>query len=85
MHVPKKSKTKSLGDALREAVIHSELTPYKIAKAAGIQANVLTRFLNGERDLRLATADDGIDDRLPINSLPARPTGKNFLVYASAF
>ena len=56
MHVPKKSKTKSLGDALREAVIHSELTPYKIAKAAGIQANVLTRFLNGERDLRLATA-----------------------------
>jgi len=43
--------------ALKKALRKSELTPYAIAKETGIQRDVLTRFLNGERGLQLETVD----------------------------
>ena len=47
----------TLSDALRDAARTDGRTPYAIAKAAGIAAPMLTRFLNEERDLRLASAE----------------------------
>lgn len=41
---------------LRQAITDSGLTHYAIGKAAGVQPNMLDRFMSGERDLRLATA-----------------------------
>jgi plasmid maintenance system antidote protein VapI len=41
---------------LRAAILGSKLTPYAIAKAADIAPGLITRFINGERDLRLGTA-----------------------------
>jgi transcriptional regulator with XRE-family HTH domain len=46
----------SISDTLREALLASGLTPYRLAKLAGTTPPVVTRFINGERDLRLATA-----------------------------
>ena len=47
----------SLSEALKAAVRGSELTAYEIAKRAGISQIMISRFLSGERDIRLATAD----------------------------
>ena len=45
-----------LADDLRRAIADSGLTPYAIAKQAEIRPEVVTRFVNGERDLYLETA-----------------------------
>jgi hypothetical protein len=47
----------SLSETLKEAIRHSELSVYQIAKDAGISQIVLSRFLSGEWDIRMATAD----------------------------
>lgn len=47
----------TLSDALRQAVRESGLTPYAVAKAAAVPPPTLYRWLSGERDLTLATAD----------------------------
>lgn len=44
-------------DYLRTAIGQSGLTPYAVAKAAGIHPQIVGRWLKGERDLTLATAD----------------------------
>jgi hypothetical protein len=46
-----------IGDALRTAIKTSPKSVYQIAKDAGISQIVISRFLSGERDIRLATAD----------------------------
>jgi plasmid maintenance system antidote protein VapI len=46
-----------LRDSLRKAVQESPKSVYQIAKDAGISQIVISRFLSGERDIRLATAD----------------------------
>jgi len=46
----------ALQDQLRQAIEHSGLTLYRIAKDAGIAYPVLRRFAKGERDLTLVTA-----------------------------
>lgn len=51
-----KKQTPTLAEQLKAAVLASGMTPYRIAKSAGITSPVLTRFMNGKRDLRLETA-----------------------------
>jgi|SRR5579884_1189978 len=46
-----------LSHALREALRASEKSMYQIAQDAGVSQIVVSRFLSGERDIRLATAD----------------------------
>ena len=46
-----------LSEPLREAILHSGKSVRRVAKDAKVSAIVLQQFLNGERDLRLATAE----------------------------
>ena len=46
-----------VSEALKQAIRASGKTPYQIAQDAGISEAVLSRFLTGERDIRMATAD----------------------------
>jgi len=36
---------------------HSHKTSYQLAKEAGVSPIMVSRFLSGKRDIRLATAD----------------------------
>jgi len=45
-----------LQDALRQAIIKSGLSYYRLAKESGVDSVVISRFAAGERDLRLETA-----------------------------
>jgi len=47
----------SLSEVLRHAIRESGMTEYQIAKRAGISQIMISRFISGERDIRLATAD----------------------------
>jgi len=47
----------SLSEALKQAVRESEKSEYQIAHEAGVSQIVISRFLSGERDIRMATAD----------------------------
>jgi DNA-binding phage protein len=47
----------SLAGQLRHTITTRRLTAYAVAKAAGVDIRVVQRFLDAERDLRLATAD----------------------------
>jgi DNA-binding phage protein len=53
----RRSSPGSLSSALREAIKGSGQSVYQIAKAAGISQIVVSRFLSGERDIRMETAD----------------------------
>lgn len=46
-----------LSQALREALRTSGKSMYQIAQDAGVSQIVVSRFLSGERDIRMATAD----------------------------
>ena len=47
----------TMSQALRAEIIRSKKTRYAIAVGAGIDHAVLRRFLNGERDITLRTAE----------------------------
>jgi transcriptional regulator with XRE-family HTH domain len=47
----------SLSDAIKAEIERQGLTAYRVAKMAGIKPDVVSRFLSGERDIVLATAD----------------------------
>ncbi len=47
----------TLTSALREAIRSSDKSVYQIAKAANVSQIVVSRFLSGERDIRMETAD----------------------------
>ena len=47
----------SLSDAIKAEIERQGLTAYRVAKMAGIKPDVVSRFLSGERDILLATAD----------------------------
>jgi hypothetical protein len=49
--------TGTLSKALRDAIRGSDKSVYQIAKAAGAPQIVVSRFLSGERDIRMETAD----------------------------
>jgi len=46
-----------LSEALRAAIRKSGKTVYQIGKEADVAPIVIARFLSGERDIRMATAD----------------------------
>ena len=46
-----------VSEALRKAIRESGKSVYQIAKEADMSPIVISRFLSGERDIRLATAD----------------------------
>ena len=55
---PDESKTPhALSDALKQAICDNEKSEYQIAQQAGVSQIVISRFLTGERDIRMATAD----------------------------
>jgi DNA-binding phage protein len=54
---PANAEPGGLSDALRTAIKESGKSVYQICKDAGISQIVISRFLSGERDIRLATAD----------------------------
>lgn len=45
-----------LPDQLRAAIDQSQLTSYSLAEASGVAEEVIRRFRNGTRDLKLETA-----------------------------
>jgi hypothetical protein len=46
-----------LSQALKDALQASNKSIYQIAQEAGVAQIVVSRFLSGERDIRMATAD----------------------------
>lgn len=46
-----------LSQALKDAIRGSDKSIYQIAHDAGVSQIVVSRFLSGERDIRMATAD----------------------------
>jgi transcriptional regulator with XRE-family HTH domain len=42
---------------LRKAIQASEMNVHQLAKETGVSHPIILRFLSGERDIRLATAD----------------------------
>ena len=51
------SATKKVSEALRTAIVDSGRTYYDLGKESGVQQNMIGRFVRGERDLRMASAD----------------------------
>jgi DNA-binding phage protein len=49
--------TGRLSQALRDALRTSDKSMYQIARDAGVSQIVVSRFISGERDIRMATAD----------------------------
>ena len=69
----------TLSEALKKAILKSEMTQYQIAKEAGIDQGMITRFLHGERDLRLETAGriaEVVGARLVVDAKRTRSSGK---------
>jgi plasmid maintenance system antidote protein VapI len=46
-----------LSESLKKAIQTSGISVYKIAKKAHVSQIMISRFLSGERDIRMATAD----------------------------
>ena len=46
-----------MSEPLKKAIEASGLTVYEIAKRAKVSQIIISRFLSGERDIRMATAD----------------------------
>src|SRR4051794_24991812 len=54
---PRGSAAGQLSQALRDALRASDKSMYQIAQDAGVSQIVVSRFVTGERDIRMATAD----------------------------
>lgn len=50
-------KKESLSNILKSAIKKSGKTVYRIAQESGVAHPVILRFLSGERDIRLETAE----------------------------
>jgi transcriptional regulator with XRE-family HTH domain len=66
---------------LRTAIVGSGLTAYAIAKRADTSPDVVSRFVTGERDVRLGTAARiaaalGLELKLPGRSSPTKKKKK---------
>ena len=55
--VPEQAMPDSVSESLKRSIQASELTVYEIAKRAKVSQIIISRFLSGERDIRMATAD----------------------------
>ena len=49
--------SQSIAESLKQAIRESGRSVYQISKDSGIAQIVIARFLSGERDIRMATAD----------------------------
>jgi transcriptional regulator with XRE-family HTH domain len=47
----------SLSQQLLDVIASREITPYALAKLAGVDPGIVARFVSGQRDITLATAD----------------------------
>jgi transcriptional regulator with XRE-family HTH domain len=47
----------TISERLKLAMEASGLTPYALAKASGVNASAIQRFLHGERSLKLESVD----------------------------
>ena len=47
---------RSIVDELRQAILHSGETEYRVAKESGVAQPIVNRFLRGERGISLETA-----------------------------
>jgi transcriptional regulator with XRE-family HTH domain len=54
---PRPALPRSLSVCLKKAIKRGHKTSYQLAKEAGVSQIMVSRFLSGERDIRLATAD----------------------------
>ena len=54
---PSEDAPHSLSGALKKAIRDSGKSVYQIGKEANVSQIVISRFLSGERDIRMATAD----------------------------
>ena len=69
----------TLSEALKKAILDSEMKPVQIAREAGIDQGMITRFVNDERDLRLETASkiaEVVGARLVVDANRTRSTQK---------
>jgi len=67
----------TLSYQIREVIESRGITAYALGKEAGVDATVVGRFLSGERDLRLATADRiAAALGLRLVEVAARPRGR---------
>ena len=55
--VPETPIPNCLSEALKQAIQDSEMTVYQIARKARVSQIIISRFLSGQRDIRMATAD----------------------------
>jgi hypothetical protein len=55
--MPKKEKSRSLSDELREAVERSGLSRYSIWQQTGIDQGTLSKFMVGDRGLSIESID----------------------------
>jgi hypothetical protein len=53
----KEPASQSIANSLKQAIRESDRSVYQISKDSGIAQIVIARFLTGERDIRIATAD----------------------------
>lgn len=65
-----------LSESLRKAVMTSKKTRYAIAIGSGVDHAVLRRFMKGERDIKLTTAEH-LADYLELELMPKKRAHKN--------
>ncbi len=71
----KKLQRKTLPQGLREAIENSGKTSYQLMTETGVNHGVILRFMKGERDVRLETAEKLAEAvGLTVNVPPAEET-----------
>ena len=71
----KKAQRTTLPDGLRQALRNSGKTSYQLNEETGVNHGVILRFLKGERDIRLETAEKlAAAVGLTVNVPPAKET-----------
>jgi len=53
----RRKKPTTISEQLRDRITTSQLSPYELAEASGVDRSVLSRFLTGKRSLTLDTVD----------------------------
>ncbi len=53
----KRKKRPTVSDQIRQAILDTGLTNYRISKSTGVDQSTLSRFLNGGHDISTQTVD----------------------------
>jgi plasmid maintenance system antidote protein VapI len=53
----RRKKAPTLSEEIRAAILKADLSAYELARAAGVDRSVVSRFLAGRRTITLETAD----------------------------